>query len=123
MDLALLQVMREGLLRRSETSALRCGGVELHENGSGRLHVARSKTDQSAEGAVLCLGPERRGCGVAGADDRREAGQSSNAGQVHGGPADRQRRGGSVLQRRPLEMSLNRSDNHWPVIAHLLLLI
>ena len=56
-DLALLQVMRDGLLRRSEASALRWGEVELHEDGSGRLHVARSKTDQSAEGAVLCLGP------------------------------------------------------------------
>ena len=49
--------MRDGLLRRSEASALRWGEVELHEDGSGRLHVARSKTDQSAEGAVLYLGP------------------------------------------------------------------
>ena len=56
-DLALLQVMRDGLLRGSEASALRWGAVELHEDGSGRLHVARSKTDQSAEGAVLYLGP------------------------------------------------------------------
>ena len=56
-DLALLQVMRDGLLRRSEASALRWGDVELLEDGSGRLHVARSKTDQAAEGAVLYLGP------------------------------------------------------------------
>lgn len=57
MDLALLQVMRDGLLRRSKAAALRWGDVELHGDGSGRLHVARSKADQSAEGAVLYLGP------------------------------------------------------------------
>ena len=56
-DLALLQVMRDGLLRRSEAAALTWGNVELQEDGSGRLHVARSKTDQSAEGVVLYLGP------------------------------------------------------------------
>ena len=56
-DLALLQAMREGLLRRSEASALRWGDVEFHADGSGRLHVVRSKTDQAAEGAVLYLGP------------------------------------------------------------------
>ena len=47
MDLALLQVMRDGLLRRSEAD----------EDGSGRLHVVRSKTDQASEGSVLYLGP------------------------------------------------------------------
>ena len=56
-DLALLQVMRDGLLRRSEAAALTWGNVELQEDGSGRLHVARSKTDQSADGVVLYLGP------------------------------------------------------------------
>ena len=56
-DLALLEVMRDGLLRGSETSALRWGDLEFHADGSGRLHVARSKTDQTAEAAVLYLGP------------------------------------------------------------------
>ena len=56
-DLALLQVMRDGLLRRSEAAALTWGNVEVHPDGSGRLHVARSQTDQSAEGTVLYLGP------------------------------------------------------------------
>ena len=56
-DLALLQVMRDGLLRRSEAAALRWGGLEVHEDGSGRLHVVRSKTDQAGEGLVLYLGP------------------------------------------------------------------
>ena len=56
-DLALMEVMRDGLLRGSEASALRWGDLEFHTDGSGRLHVLRSKTDQTAEGAVLYLGP------------------------------------------------------------------
>ena len=56
-DLALIQVMRDGLLRQSEAAALRWGDVEVHADGSGRLRVARSKTDQTAEGATLNLGP------------------------------------------------------------------
>ena len=56
-DLALLQVMRDGLLRRSEAAALRLGDVEFHADGSGQLHVARYKTDQASEGQVLYLGP------------------------------------------------------------------
>ena len=56
-DLALLEVMRDGLLRGSEASALRWGDLEFHTDSSGRLHVLRSKTDQTAEGAVLYLGP------------------------------------------------------------------
>ena len=57
-DLALLEVMRDGLLRGSEAAALRWGDLEFHADGSGRFHVARSKTDQTAEGAVLYLGPD-----------------------------------------------------------------
>ena len=56
-DLALLEVMRDGLLRGSEAAALRWGDIEFHADGSGRLHVLRSKTDQTAEGTVLYLGP------------------------------------------------------------------
>ena len=56
-DLALLEVMRDGLLRGSEASALRWVELGFHPDGSGRLHVARSKTDQTAEGTVLYLGP------------------------------------------------------------------
>ena len=52
-DVALLSVLRDGLLRRSEASALRWGDVEIQEDGSARLHVRRSKTDPEAEGAVI----------------------------------------------------------------------
>ena len=58
MDVALLSVLRDGLLRRSEASALRWGDVELQDDGSARIHVRRSKTDPEAEGAVLYIGPD-----------------------------------------------------------------
>ena len=57
-DVALLSVLRDGLLRRSEAAALRWGEVEIQEDGSARLHVRRSKTDPEAEGTVLYIGPE-----------------------------------------------------------------
>ena len=57
-DVALLSVLRDGLLRRSEASELRWGDVELQEDGSARLHVRRSKTNPEAEGAILYIGPD-----------------------------------------------------------------
>ena len=57
-EIALLSVLRDGLLRRSEASALRWGDVEMQEDGSARIHVCRSKTDPEAEGAVLYIGPD-----------------------------------------------------------------
>ena len=41
-DVALLSVLRDGLLRRSEASELRWGDVELQEDRSARIHVRRS---------------------------------------------------------------------------------
>ena len=55
-DIALLSVLRDGLLRRSEAAALRWDDVEIQEDGSARLHVRRSKTDPEAEGAALYIG-------------------------------------------------------------------
>ena len=57
-DVALLSVLTDGLLRRSKASELRRGEVELQEDGSARIHVRRSKTDPEAEGAVLYIGPD-----------------------------------------------------------------
>ena len=57
-DVALLSVLRDGLLRRSEAAALRWGDVEVQEDGSAQIHVRRSKTDPEAEGAVLYIGPD-----------------------------------------------------------------
>ena len=54
-DAALLSVLRWGLLRRSEASALCWDDLTIQDDGSGRLTVRRSKTDQTGEGAVLYL--------------------------------------------------------------------
>ena len=55
MEIALVSVMRDALLRRSEASALVWNDVERMADGTGRLTVRRSKTDQTSEGKVLYL--------------------------------------------------------------------
>ena len=57
-DIALCSLMRDALLRRSETVALRWQDVEFHANGTGRLHIRRSKTDQEGMGNVQFLARE-----------------------------------------------------------------
>ena len=57
-DIAIISVMRDALLRRSEAVALRWRDIEFRCDGTGRLLVRRSKTDQEGGGAVLYLGPE-----------------------------------------------------------------
>ena len=54
-DIALVSVMRDGLLRRSEASDLVWSDVQRMADGTGRLTVRRSKTDQVSEGKVLFL--------------------------------------------------------------------
>ena len=54
-DIALVTVMRDGLLRRSEASDLVWKEVARMEDGTGRLTVRRSKTDQVSEGRMLYL--------------------------------------------------------------------
>ena len=54
-DVALIRTLWDGLLRRSEAAALTWGDIEREEDGSGRLTVRRSKTDQEGEGATLYL--------------------------------------------------------------------
>lgn len=54
-DAALLLTMRDGMLRRSEAAALTWGDVADAGDGSGRLTIRRSKTDQEGEGAMLWL--------------------------------------------------------------------
>ena len=56
-DAALLRVMSDALLRPSELAAIDAGDVSREADGSGRLVVPRSKTDQEAEGAVAYLTP------------------------------------------------------------------
>ena len=55
-DLALLQVMRDGMLRRGEAAALVWEDITRAADGSGRLVIRHSKTDQEGKGAVMYLG-------------------------------------------------------------------
>ena len=57
-DVALLSILRDGLMRRSEAAALTWADVELRENGTALLQVRRSKTDPEGEGVVLYIGKE-----------------------------------------------------------------
>ena len=57
-DLALLSVLRDGLLRRSEAHLLTWADVEFRNNGTALLQLRRSKTDQEGEGVVLYIGKQ-----------------------------------------------------------------
>ena len=58
-DIALVYVMRDALLRRSEAAALTWADVELDSSdGAGRVYVGRSKTDQEGAGAVQFIAPQ-----------------------------------------------------------------
>ena len=56
-DLALVAVLSDGGLRRSEAAALTWGDVQCWDDGSGRITVIRSKTDVEAAGAVVAITP------------------------------------------------------------------
>ena len=56
-DLALVAVLSDAGLRRSETAALTWGDVARWDDGSGRITVIRSKTDVEAVGAVVAITP------------------------------------------------------------------
>lgn len=59
-DVALVAVLSDAGLRRSEAAALTWGDVQRWEGGSGRITVVRSKTDAEAQGAVVAITPDRR---------------------------------------------------------------
>ena len=56
-DLALVAVLSDGGLRRSEAAALTWDDVRRWDDGSGRITVIRSKTDALAQGAVVAITP------------------------------------------------------------------
>ena len=56
-DVALVAVLSDAGLRRSEAAALRWGDVQRWDDGSGRITVVRSKTDAEAQGAVVAVTP------------------------------------------------------------------
>ena len=55
-DVALISVMRDAMLRRSEAAALTWADVEFRSDGSARVTVRRSKSDQDGNGATLYVG-------------------------------------------------------------------
>ena len=56
-DVALVAVLSDAGLRRSEAAALTWSDVQRWEDGSGRITVIRSKTDAEAQGAVVAITP------------------------------------------------------------------
>ena len=56
-DVALVAVLSDAGLRRSEAAALTWGDVQHWDDGSGRITVIRSKTDAEAVGAVVAITP------------------------------------------------------------------
>ena len=58
LDVAICATLRDGMLRRSELAALCWGDVNFLEDGTGRILVRASKSDQEGEGEVLFIGPD-----------------------------------------------------------------
>ncbi|MDE0321553.1 MAG: tyrosine-type recombinase/integrase [Acidimicrobiaceae bacterium] len=54
-DAAVVAVMSDAMLRVGEASALDAGDIVRADDGTGRVMVARSKTDPEGEGAALYL--------------------------------------------------------------------
>ena len=57
-DIGLCALASDAGLRRAELAELAWEDIETWEDGSGRLTVRRSKTDQEGEGAVVYLSPQ-----------------------------------------------------------------
>ena len=55
LDVALISLMRDGMLRVSEASLLTWKDIVTEADGTGRLLIRRSKTDSEGEGAVAFL--------------------------------------------------------------------
>ena len=55
LDIAIIRVMRDALLRVSEAAELLWEDIQEEEDGTGRLLIRRSKTDREGEGAVAFL--------------------------------------------------------------------
>ena len=55
LDIALISLMRDAMLRVSEAAVLTWGDIVTEADGTGRLLIRRSKTDVEGEGAVAFL--------------------------------------------------------------------
>ena len=61
LDIALIALMRDCLLRRSEASAVRWSHLSYDSDGTGRLYIGTSKTDQEGEGTLLFVSRQTMG--------------------------------------------------------------
>ena len=79
-DIALVSVMRDALLRRSEAIRLTWKDIEFGDDGTALVTIRRSKTDQEGSGAVQFIGRDATEALNAirpnGDDDALIAGQS-----------------------------------------------
>ena len=105
-DLALVAVLSDAGLRRSEAAALTWGDVQRWDDGSGRITVIRSKTDVEAAGAVVAITSRSRAGAfrypAGGGGQRRESVRAVRVADRPAGQNDRtgRRPGGlGVLQR------------------------
>ena len=57
-DIALVGTMRDAMLRSDEAAKVLWSHIEEQPDGSGALHVPRSKTDQASQGAYVYLSPQ-----------------------------------------------------------------
>ena len=89
-DAALIAVASDALLRVSEVSALSVSDVSFQRDGSARLSIGRSKTDQHGEGAVLYV------C----EDAAKRLARWITTGGVESGPLFRPVVGGSIEPKR-----------------------
>lgn len=54
-DIAIIRVMRDAMLRRSEAATLTWGDLQVEPDGSGLIRVVKSKNDQQGRGKKLFL--------------------------------------------------------------------
>ena len=87
-DAALIALASDCLLRVSEAVAVQVADLAAEPDGSGRLTVHRSKTDQEGRGTVLYVGPPTM----------RRIAAWREAGAVHGGPLFRRVRAHGRVQ-------------------------
>ena len=111
-DLALVAVLSDGGLRRSEAAALTWGDVQRWDDGSGRITVVRSKTDVEAQGAVVAITPAAMGAldairpaGVDGSQKVFGLSESQIARRVKGGVGEHQEAAVQVHAIRPAGVS------------------
>ena len=58
LDIAICSVMRDGMLRRSESVELQWQDFDVMEDGTSRLHIRHSQTEQEGRGETVYLGEQ-----------------------------------------------------------------